>query len=192
MATTIVKTWNADENFWSLNPMMKTVGVFREFHDKDKTRGKKESSKIMWAIAILVDPNEANIYRNLNYTDRSKIVAEDYLRDPEFNWEHPDIKELREAYEKFCITPAERQLLNFEKKMAEREEFIMKTPYSLDSMGEDNKLVKGTATQLDKMMVESDKIFSRLEDLKDKVQKEADAGAMRGGAQESASESGQL
>ena len=190
--TTISKNWNLDENYWILNPMIKAVKAFNNFYEKDKSKKKEESSKLMWAIAMLIDPSDYNIYRNLNQQDRAKLIAEDFLGDVKFNWDHPEIKELTDTYTQFCITVAERQLYNYESKMAEREAFINTTKYSLDSYDEHGKALKGTADKLDKMMVNTDKIFARLEDIKETISKEATTGSMKGGATESASESGEL
>ena len=195
--TTLAVTWNPNENFWSLHPTMLTVKSFKAFHDKDKTKGKAESSKIMWAIALLIDPNEQNTWRNVGITDKLNLIAEDHIGDKDFNWEHPEILELREEYENRCLTIAEKQLIRLEKKMTQREEFISKTPYSLDYYEENPKTgkvttVKGTATQLDKMVIDSGKIYDQLEAIKDKIAKETNSGALRGGAEESASEKGEI
>lgn len=190
--TSLVKIWNTDENYWILHPIMKTIKVFRDFHDKDKSKDKKSSSKIMWAIALLIDPNEANPWRTVSLLDRENLVATDFLEDPKFNWEHPEIENLKACYKEKCLTIAEKELIAFEKKLVQRGKFIDDTDYTMDSYGENNKMIKGTADQLDKMMLNTSKIFEQYEEIKISLIKEQSEGTLRGGAEESASEKGEL
>lgn len=191
--TTLVKIWNTDENYWVLHPIMKTIKVFRQFYEKDKSKDKKESSKIMWAIALLLDPNDANPWRNSNILDRDILIREEFLENPKFNWDHPEIEELKEAYKEFCLTIAEKELIAFEKKLNQRGRFIDNTDYSMDSYSEDTgRVTKGTADQLDKMMLNTSKIFEQYTEIKNNLIKEQSEGTLRGGAEESASEKGEL
>ncbi len=64
--TSISRNWNTDENYWSLHPQMKTIKAFRELYERDKKKSKRDSSTMMWAIALLVDPHEQNPWRNTN------------------------------------------------------------------------------------------------------------------------------
>ena len=191
--TTLIKAWNADENYWVLNPMMKTIKVFKTLYEKDKSKDKSKSSNLMWAIALLVDPNDANPWKNVGISDKLKLIAEDYLGDPKFNWDHPEIVEFIDEYTDRCLTVAEKQLIRFEKKLVQRADFIDSTTYSMDTYDEQTgKVNKGTADQLDKMMVATGKIYDQLADIKAKIQKESAEGTLRGGAAESASENGEL
>lgn len=190
--TSLLKVWNSSENFWVANPMMLSVNIFKQVYDKDKSKNKKSSSKLMWAIALLVDPNEANPWKNVGIHDKYKLIAEDFLEDKDFNWEHNEIQDLIEEYKERCLTIAEKQLIRFEKKLVQRGDFIDKTDYSLDTYDDNGRVIKGTADQLDKMMVATSKIYDQLESIKAKILKENSEGSLRGGAAESASESGEL
>lgn len=190
--TSLVKTWLIRENYWTLHPMVQEFSAFKKLYNKDKSKGKSESSKLMWGIAMFVDPHEDNKLRTQAYDRRMEIINEDWF-DPKFNWEHPEIVELVQTYKDFCLTISEKELVRYEKKLAQRGEFIDKTGYSLDTYDESSgKVVKGTAAQLDKMMVDSGKIFEELEKIKEKIQKEDLDGQLKGGAVESAADRGEL
>ena len=100
--TSIVKVWVPQENYWVIHPMAQEFGVFKKFYSKDKSKKKEKSSRIMWAIATLIDPHEDNILRNQPEQERKMLIATDYLDDPKFNWEHPEIVELRTFYFDNC------------------------------------------------------------------------------------------
>ncbi len=190
--TTISKAWIPSEDYWSLHPMMKEFNPCKSLYSKDKSSGKKESSKIMWAVAMLIDPNEENSIRNQSNSDKKKLIAIDYLDNPKFNWESKDVKELIDFYTKNCLTLAEKELIRYLEKLEQRGDFISSQTYTMDSYSDKGGLVKGTATQLDKMMIDSGKIFSEIEAIQEKLNKESISGHLKGGAAESASEAGEI
>lgn len=187
--TSLSRNWNTDENYWSLHPQMKTIKVFRDLYERDKKKSKKESSIMMWAVALMVDPHEQNPWRNTNPLDRAKLIAEDYVGDVNFPWEDEDIQLLIDTYKDHCLTAGERALISLEKKLTDRARFIDDTDYSMDEYNEETgKIDKGTADQLDKMMVNSSKIFEQLDKIAEMMNKESIEGQGRGGAVESAGE----
>jgi hypothetical protein len=188
----IVKTWLINENYWTLHPMVQEFGAFKKLYLRDKSKDKKESSKLMWGIAMFVDPHEDNKLRTQPFTRRKEIINEDWF-DPKFNWEHPEIIQLIEEYTDYCLTISEKELIRYEKKLSQRGDFIDKTDYSLDQYSEINgRVEKGTADQLDKMMLNSGKIFDEVEKIKEKIQKEDLNGHLKGGAVESAADKGEI
>jgi hypothetical protein len=193
--TTISPNWNTDLNYWDLHPAIKTFALFNNFYSSDKSKDKESSSKIMWAIALYIDPSDKNPWRTTNPIDKQKLIAEDYLNNKEFNWEDPGLKQLIEEYKDKCLTVAEKALVELEEKLADRARFIKETTYTLDYYEETErgwKLKKGTADQLDKMMVNTKKIYDQYELIKQQMQKESINGVIKGGAIESASEKGEL
>jgi len=190
--TSMVKVWTPRENFWEIHPMLKDMRPFKFFYDKDKSKGKKESSKIMWAIAMSIDPHTDNAYKNMAPETKKNLISEDYLNDKKFNWDHPEIVKLSEAYTDHCLTIAEKELIGYEEKLAQRGAFIKKVDYTMDSYDDRGKIEKGTADQLDKMMLNSSKIFAEIENIREKLAKEEMDGQLKGGATESAAESGML
>lgn len=191
MPASISRLWNINENYWLLHPQMKTIKLFGQLHDNDKSKGKVESSKLMWGIALYCDPHDQNPWKNINYLDKQTLIATDYLKIPKFDWENENVVALLECYEKHCLTIAEKELIRLEEKLTQRGDFIKAAKYSLDEY-EDNgegkvKLKKGTATQLDKMMVDTTKIYEQLDIIKTMMSKET-SGANKGGSKQSASE----
>ena len=188
MAVVISKVWNTDENYWAMNPIMKTIKIFNDLFESDKSKGKTSSSKLMWAIALYIDPSEYNPWRTTSNDDKKELIATDYLKNPSFNWEDPEILSLLDAYEDKCLTLAEKELVRFEKKLSQRGAFIDRTDYSLDEYNEETgKIVKGTADQLDKMMVNTSKIYDQLKLISAMFSKET-GGHLKGDSKESASE----
>lgn len=191
MPVTIAKNWNTDENFWDMNPGIKSIGLFKTLLSKDKSKGKAQSSNLMWAIALYADPHEENPWRNLVDEEKKSLIATDFLKDPKFNWEHPEIIEYINTYIFYCTTIAEKELISFEKKLVERGAFIMNTKFTLDYFDEvTGKPKKGTADQLDRMLVNTGRLYDQLEEIKAKIAKESAEGHLRGGAVESISEEG--
>ncbi len=189
----LAKVWNPTENYWSLHPMMTVLGEFKSYYQQDKTKDKSESSRIMWAIAMLLDPHTDNALRSTETTDRVRIIVEDYLEEPEFDWEHPYVVALITEYKFLAMTHLERQVTNFETKLEQRDRFLADTDYTLDSYSEKSKsVVKGTAKELDGMMINTSKLNGEYRSLKEALEAAENAGDMKGGATESAGESGAL
>jgi hypothetical protein len=187
--TTISKQWNTDENYWNLHPQNKLIKAFGDLFDSDKSKTKENSSKLMWAIALYMDPHEDNPYKNLGFDEKQHIIATDYLKDKKFNWEDKAIVNLVETYEESCLTLLEKELYRLEEKVRQRGNFLKTTTYTLDSYGETGKLVKGTADQLDKMMLNTSKIYQQVAEIRSRLEEEKSSSKLRGGAAESASES---
>ena len=190
--TSMAKVWDPEHNYWESHPMMKTMKTFSMFYNKDKSKNKKESSKIVWAIAMCVDPHQDNAYKNHATKTKQELIAENHLFDKKFNWEHPEIVELIEAYKELCLTVSENELINAEEKLVQRGAFIKKVNYTMDEYGDTGKIEKGTADQLDKMLLNSGKIFAVIDEIREKLAKEELDGQLKGGATESAAESGLL
>lgn len=192
----ITKNWNIDLNYWELNPMMKSIRVFKELFDKDKSKSKEESSKIMWAVAMSTDPHEDNPWRNTPEEEKKKLIAEDFLGDKKFDWTSEKISKLTDTYYTFCLTVSEQELLVYEEKLRQRGKFIKETNYTLDHYEENDKgkisLKRGTADQLDRMVLNTKKLIDQISEIKDAIAREAEQGSLKGGASESASEEGLL
>lgn len=192
----LLRNFNTDENFWETNPIFKTVKIFEEFYNKDKTKGKKKSSQIMWAIAFLVDPHEHNIWKNLTELDKKVLIQDDFLKNDKFKWS--EYQELIDEYYNRVLSIPEKDFQELIDKMNERKEFIKSTPYTLDSYEEDPstgklRLIKGNAKDLDKMVVDTAKLYEQLEIVKAKLERsKAIDGETKAGMQESATEKGLL
>ena len=175
----VLNNFNFDVNFWDSNPQMRVPEIFSKFYKADKSKGKQDSSRIMWAIAMLVDTTEDNKFRNYNDEDREDLIKSDYLNDKQFDF--TAYKEIIDTYINLNMSKLEQELRMQELKLEERAKFINTTKYDLEN-GE----------KLDKFLLNTGKLYDQIKDLKDKIKSERDSGNIRGGRVESATEKGLL
>ena len=188
--SSLLGSLDTELNFWDANPNFTSISLYKTFKQKDKSKKKEDSSRIMWAIALFADKHPENVWKNENEETKKDMLASDVIGNPKFNWD--DVQDLVNMYKDKVLTIPEKDLVNFEIKMHERQRFIDSTPFSLDSFSDSGKLVKGTATQLDKMLTETGKVYTQYEELKAKFDKSEEEGHVRGGRTESASEDGTI
>lgn len=170
----ILDSFDTDVNFWKVHPQLKVPLPFASILEKDKSKAKSKSSQIMWAIALLVDPDSK--FSNISYSNRKDMIAKDYLKDEKFDWD--TYKEAVVFYERSLISPAKRQLMVWNKKMDEKTLYLDTLTY------EDN------ADTIEGLLKTNVKLFEDYERLLKLVDKENNEGSTKGGAEESASEKG--
>lgn len=169
--------FNPEMNFWELNPELKIPEEFAEFYNSDKSKDKSESSRIMNALYLLLDKESK--YRELPNKERKLLIAKDYLKNKDFNWD--SIKNLQDLYIKVTLKKAKRLLRNWEIKLEERDEFIASIKYDID-----------TSELLDKMMSKTEAIWESYLRILNEVEKEEGQGNVKGGGTESLTESGRI
>jgi|TARA_A100001011_G_C14314163_1_gene847102 hypothetical protein len=170
----ILNGFDINANFWILNPQLKIPEPFAKIYKEDRTKNKLKSSKIMWGIALLVDPDSK--FSNISYNTRKEMISKDYLKDEKFHWHL--YKDAIIFYERSLISPAKRQLMVWNKKMDEKTIYLDTLTY------EEN------ADTIEGLLKTNVKLFEDLERLLRLVDKEKNEGATKGGAEESASEKG--
>jgi hypothetical protein len=170
----ILNGFDTDVNFWKLNPQLKVPLEFADILKQDKSKNKSKSSQIMWAIALLVDPDSK--FSNISYYTRRDMISKDFLKNPDFDWDV--YKDAVVFYERSLITPAKRQLMVWNKKMDEKTLYLDTLTY------EDN------ADTIEGLLKTNVKLFEDYERLLKLVDKETNEGSTKGGAEESASEKG--
>lgn len=175
----VLTNFDTNANFWELNPQFKIPKVFKDFYTSDKSKNKAHSSKIMWAIALLIDNTEANIFRNISTEDKKIIIVEDFLNEDVegFNWD--TYKQLIQKYEELNMSKLERSLYIYEQKLEERDNFIKDTTYDIEN-----------ASSLDKIISSTKGIFDLISKLRDEIVKEKSTGETKGSMVESAGELG--
>ena len=141
---TILSNFDTNVNFWEMNPQMKYIENFSELYKGDKSKGKKDSSQLMWAIALLMDKSTSNNFRNIPEEERKFQLAKYFLQDDKFQWGNPKIVSLINTYENCILTQPMRSLRNLEAKMKERDELIQLTPYNMDTAEDLDKMIIGT------------------------------------------------
>jgi len=175
----VLTNFSLDANFWELNPVFLTLEICRNFRNTDFSDDNIESSKVMWAIAMLVDTSVSNPYRNLKEDDRKIVIQDNYLKVDSFDWVL--YKEIIEFYQELNSSKLEKDLYMHECKLEERAKFIMETPYNTTN-----------GPILDKLMANTQKIYELIDKIKDNIKKENSDGKMKGDRIESASEKGML
>lgn len=170
----ILESFDTDVNFWKLHPQLKVPLPFASIYKKDKSKAKGKSSQIMWAIALLVDPDSK--FSNISYSTRRDMISGDFLKNKDFDWS--EYKEAIIFYERSLVTPAKRQLMVWNKKMDEKTLYLDVLTY------EEN------ADTIEGLLKTNVKLFEDYERLLKLVDKETNEGATKGGAEESASEKG--
>ena len=106
----ILNNFDTESNFWKINPQLVFPKEFSNLRGKDKSRDKKISSKIMWGIALLLDPDSK--FSNIPFNDRKKMIARDYLQE---KW---DLK--KEACSKEDLLVIVKEQVNLENKLSLR------------------------------------------------------------------------
>lgn len=125
---TINKTQSG--NFWELNPHIIYVEPFASMYTKDKSKNKELSSKDMWCILWLADPDEeVNKYYRIVDKDERLSICQSFHKD--FDPEHPLIVEALEKYPFLCLTADELAYKLQKDQLIEISQFLSKQEINL-------------------------------------------------------------
>lgn len=169
---TLVDIWDIEQNFWKLNPQL--VLMFKSVYDEDKSKDKKNSSQLMWAVALFTDIKSK--FKELSEAGREKIIKNDYLK----TFTAKDCAEIIEKWKSF-LSPAERQLLQLERIFNEREDYLSALKFN-----------KANADELEKRFKATGALFVELERIRTLIAEEESDGIVKGGGIESLSEKGEI
>src|SRR5690606_6317190 len=172
----MIQTFDIEQNFWDIYPDFKVALSFKDLYKRDKSRGKVNSSKLMWFVVYTRDLNYK--YYRLSQEEKDAIIGADYMKNENFyldNKEELDV--LIEDYLRLMYSPERRHLMDWDKKLLQRSQLIASIPYTLDNYEE-----------LDKMAANTPKIYKAISDLKAELDKEEGEGSLKGGAMESLSD----
>lgn len=152
---------NFDEgvNFWEANPTFKVLGAFQNLRKWDKSKGKEDSSRIMWAIAFLLDPSKKNPYRNLPEDERVNYITEYFFTKTKYSWDTQEIIEAKRFYADCVLSPEQKSLISFEKKLKQRDEYLDKLEYTITNRKE-----------LEEALISTPKLYDTYALLKRKVE----------------------
>jgi hypothetical protein len=148
---------------------------------KDKSKGKKKSSNLMWAMCFFFDKTSENPYKNLQKQDRIEVINEDILNDPDFNWDTDENQIIYKEGEKTFFTEIERTYYSYINKMEQRRRLIEDSDYTLE-----------TADQLDKIIKTTESVRKEMDNLKRLVEQQEVESRTKGDIQLSASEKGEI
>jgi len=165
-------------SFWEIFPYMKSTGGFKKLYKEDRSKEKNKSSKVMWYLSLVTDIDSEfySLDKSEQYDTVCDVLDLDIIK---YLGEEENLNILLTEFESFIDTPITSDIRAHEEKLEERKRFIQNTPYTLDEMvypGEGEKfkpyLKKGTAAQLDKMMVDTLKIHEEIRRLRTSAKNE--------------------
>lgn len=163
----IANDYHPNKLFWDLYPSFKDVDPFAKLYSKDKSPGKRVSSMKMWALALIYDP-ESDFYQLPQKEEKIKMSME---RNHRLKLNISELEELSDDFYAMTQKQADKSLMEWEKRMKERDDFLKKQKWSFDYLNDEGKLVKGTAEQLDKMHSQTAKHYLEYEKI-DKMVRE--------------------
>ena len=168
---------NIDNNFWSEFPDYKVTNPFKEVHTSDKSKGKKDSSLMMWFVRHCYDP--ASKYFKLPVEDKHYIIGQDFCGDAKFYDKNKKVLDmLIDAYCKLELTALQRHMMVWNKLLDKRTKFLESVEeYDLENFED-----------LDKMAVGTDKVYATIKKIEIDMAKEDSNGAVKGGAKPSLSD----
>lgn len=153
----INRSHSGDENFWDLNPHVIYVEPFSDLFNNDKSLNKSDSSKTMWCVFWMEDPDEEyNKFYRIPKNERVDVCKKYY---PDFDPDHPLIQECQEKYKHLCLD-ADQLAYKFQKdQLIQISEFLSKLEISFDNIGE----IINLKAKLPKIYQDFDKISKLFE-----------------------------
>jgi hypothetical protein len=181
----VLKNFDDKQNFWQVNPHFKLLGAFKEFYKNDRSRGKEESSRIMWAVAFRLDPSENNIYRNLSDDDKCKYLAKDFLKNEKFDWD--TYSPIIDFYKSMILTQAQKSLISWNEILEMRDKQL-KGWYKEALKSKDIGLI----VELDKIVALTAKFYQDYKKIKEDFDVEETAVRGSGNKIKSLTDSGEI
>lgn len=185
-------------NFWKLNPQLKFYKPFANLYKEDDSLDKENSSKTMWCIVFMTDPDEeTNKFFRIPEKERYEMLQETF--HPLFDKEEELTKQCLEAYPMECLTSVQRALKDEKEMLIKRATFIKEQEYTLDkyelvNVGQRAMRVTlpGTAKQLDTMHKATKSIMDNFKLIENEFFAEKSKSQLKGNRQESKSEKGEI
>jgi len=135
------KEFNPELNWWDINPHMIHVRPFSKLYADDESKNKKTSSKHMWCIFFMNEPDELlNLYFRLPEDQRLEVCK---TYNPEFDITNELIFECSNSYVEVCLTLIEQTLKNTKDMFHKRNAFLKTADYNFETMTQlDNAIAK--------------------------------------------------
>jgi hypothetical protein len=166
----LVSNFDHTVNFWKIHPELKYPEAFKELRNRDRSRDKKDSSDIMWFVALCYDWESKWI--NEREDKRLYAVGQDFFQNVDFKDKVPE--SVVKTYLAFIDTPSKRLLREMYNKLDEKASFLARTKYRED-----------TWEMIDKMLLSNEKIYKEVDRIKTLVDEENMGSTMKGGSQPS-------
>lgn len=189
----VTENFDIDTIFWDYNPQFKIVSPFKSLYNSDKSRGKKNSSNIMWAIALCYHP-KSDLY---NLDDKEVRVFE-MIKDKSFKLK--DYTEHIEEFKNAALSQSEKSLVAWDDRLRSRDSFLEGQEYTFgydeifyDNDGESTtRSFKSNVKDLDDMLARTAKLYQEYFKIKKELNEEDQTSKGRGGKNLSLSDSGDI
>lgn len=185
-------------NFWKLNPQLRFMKPFSDLYKDDESIDKEISSKTMWCVVFMCDPDEeTNKFFRIPEKERYEMLQDTF--HPLFDMEDSLTKECLQQYPLMCLTSVQRALKDEKEMLIKRANFIKEQEYTLDkyelvTVGQRAMRVTlpGTAKQLDTMHKATKSIMDNFKLVENEFFAEKSKAQLKGDRQESKSEKGEI
>lgn len=158
----IKKEFKPDLNFWELNPHLRYVRPFSELYAEDETKNKDVSSKHMWCVYYLSEPDEnINLYYRLPL-DQLLDTCQSF--NPKFEYGSELIQRCIKEYPETCLTTIERMLKMTKDLLKKRTYFLKEADYDFGTMTAIDKAIAATP----RMEEDFDKVVQKYMEEKNK------------------------
>jgi hypothetical protein len=166
----IVEQYNPEVNFWEINSQYTVINPFRKIWSSDKTRGKKSTSDLMWAICLIYHPKSDLYY----VPDKEVRISMDLLKvkksDIDSFWE--ENKQYVDAFLDTVLTQGERSLISWETRMKQRDTFLSEQHYHFGYVDEEGNEYKDNTKALDDMNSKTGKFYEEFFKIKKDIEEE--------------------
>jgi hypothetical protein len=171
-----VELFNPDENFWEVLPQYRVAEPFKSLYKKDKSRGKKDSSLMMWFVVLCYDRGSKYFKLTPDGEDgKHYVIGGDYCGNVNYYEDNKDVLDsCISMYIKMNYSAMERHLKTWEDLLDKRTAFLQSQDYNLE-----------TFEDLDKMAVGTEKVYKTIKNVLDDLNKEDSSGSIEGGGHES-------
>lgn len=150
-------------NFWNSFPEILVHDFFDKYYNQDKSKDKEKSSTVMWAIYYYINP-EGGLR---NVPNKREIIKEKFVNDKTFNW---DIYEEHiDRYKECVLSIGEQELYNWEELLRNRNSMLREL-YQTEMEKDERNIAN--LDKIDKMMSNTNKLFSEYLTIKSKVEEE--------------------
>jgi len=130
--TYITKDYSDKENFWEINPHMVYVEPFATLYSQDKSKKKEQSSKDMWCVLWMTDPDEqVNKYYRIQKPERLEVCK---VFNPAFDETNFLIQECMDKYDYLCLSADERAYKLQKDQLIEITQFLSQQVISFDNI----------------------------------------------------------
>lgn len=186
-------------NFWKLNPQLQYIKPFNKLYESDESINKDLSSKTMWCIVFMCEPDEEiNKFLRIPEKERYEMLKETFFSL--FDMDDKLIKECLDEYPILCMSSVQRALKDEKEMLMKRASFIKSQEYTLDTYdvvtGQGGRPVRvtmpGTAKQLDTMHKATKSIMDNFKLIENEFFTEKSKSQLKGNRQESKSEKGEI